>query len=96
MSVGAPTLEVLSTEECLHLLASNRFGRVAFAADPAGRWGWSVVVQGPAFDITDSPDEHSIALRRLPVEPWAPEARSHWLRITATTVQGRRFGRTAA
>ena len=137
----APTagLDVLSTEECLELLAAHCFGRVAFAAagvplilpvnyvfqepdivvltapgtkltdipltivafeidaaDPDGGWGWSVVVQGPAFDITDSPDEHSSALRRLPVEPWAPGDRRHWLRITAATVQGRRFGRMAA
>src|SRR5947209_5057293 len=39
-------------------------------ADPGGRWGWSVVVQGPAFDITDALDGYSERVRALPVEPW--------------------------
>lgn len=67
---------------------------VAFEIDDAdrdGRWGWSVVAQGPAFDITGSIDEHSELLRTLPVEPWAPGAKQHWLKVTAVRVSGRRF-----
>jgi nitroimidazol reductase NimA-like FMN-containing flavoprotein (pyridoxamine 5'-phosphate oxidase superfamily) len=61
-------------------------------ADPLGTWGWSVVAQGPAFDITDSTDERSKALRELPLAPWAPGTRQSWLTITATRVSGRYFG----
>lgn len=67
---------------------------VAFEIDDAdrdGQWGWSVVAQGPAFDITDSLDEFSALLRTLAVEPWAPGAKQHWLKMTATRVSGRRF-----
>jgi len=67
---------------------------VAFEIDDAdldGRWGWSVVAQGPAFDITESLDEFSALLRTLPVEPWAPGAKEHWLKLTATRLSGRRF-----
>ena len=128
-------MEVLSTEECLDLLRSHSFGRLAlivrgvplilpvnfvfeeptivirtapgaklehapltvvsFEVDetaPDGRWGWSVVVQGPAFDITDAIDDYSAALRRLPVEVWAPGEKAHWLKVSAVSISGRRFG----
>lgn len=62
------------------------------AADPAGAWGWSVLAQGPAFDITDSLDEYSDALRHLPVDPRAPGDKPHWLKISARRISGRRFG----
>lgn len=62
------------------------------AADPDGAWGWSVLAQGPAFDITDSIDEYSGALRRLPVEAHAPGDKPNWLKITARRLSGRRFG----
>lgn len=61
-------------------------------ADPAGTWGWSVLVQGPAFDISESVDEYSGALRRLPVEPRAPGEKESWLKISARHISGRRFG----
>ena len=61
-------------------------------ADPAGAWGWSVLAQGPAFDISDSIDQYSEALRHLPVVPHAPGEKQHWLKITARRVSGRRFG----
>ena len=62
------------------------------AADPEGQWGWSVLAQGPAFDITDSIDEYSAALRRFPVQPRAPGDKPNWLKITAVRLSGRRFG----
>jgi nitroimidazol reductase NimA-like FMN-containing flavoprotein (pyridoxamine 5'-phosphate oxidase superfamily) len=128
-------LEILDREECLHLLGTHHFGRIAFYgaswpvilpvnyvfdepslmirtapgeklefvpmtvvafevddADPAGSWGWSVLVQGPAFDITESTDVYSARLRSLEVTPWAPGRRDHWLKLSAVTVTGRRFG----
>jgi nitroimidazol reductase NimA-like FMN-containing flavoprotein (pyridoxamine 5'-phosphate oxidase superfamily) len=61
-------------------------------ADPAGAWGWSVLAQGPAFDITESTDAYSERLRSLAVSPWAPGRRDHWLKISVVSVSGRRFG----
>jgi uncharacterized protein len=68
---------------------------VAFEIDDAdryGHWGWNVLVQGPAFDITSSTDELSEHLREAPVRPWAPGAREQWLKIAALRVSGRVFG----
>jgi len=68
---------------------------VAFELDetaPDGAWGWSVLVQGPAFDITDATDEYSARLRALGIVTWAPGAREHWLKVSAVEVSGRRFG----
>jgi nitroimidazol reductase NimA-like FMN-containing flavoprotein (pyridoxamine 5'-phosphate oxidase superfamily) len=76
-------------------LADTPLTLVAFEideADPAGTWGWSVVVQGPAFDISDSIDQYSGALRELPVDPRAPGDKPYWLKVTARDVSGRRFG----
>ena len=66
------------------------------AADPAGTWGWSVLAQGPAFDITDSLDDYSGSLRHLPVDPRAPGDKPHWLKISASRLSGRRFGEVPA
>ena len=130
-----PEQQEMAADECRALLASHRFGRVAFAhgfvplilpvnyvyehpfvvvrtgegaklddmplsvvafeidgAEMNGAWGWSVVVEGPALDITTSTDDVDVALRRLPILPWAPGARHHWLKIVAGKVTGRRFG----
>jgi nitroimidazol reductase NimA-like FMN-containing flavoprotein (pyridoxamine 5'-phosphate oxidase superfamily) len=68
---------------------------VAFEIDGADRygyWGWSVLVQGPLFDITSSIDELSAHLRTLPVRPWVPGAHDHWLKLTAARMSGRAFG----
>ena len=136
MSQGdGPEQHEMDLDECRALLASHRFGRVAFAhdfvplilpvnyvyehpfvvvrtgegaklddiplsvvafeidgAEMNGAWGWSVVVEGPALDITTSTDDVDVALRRLPILPWAPGARHHWLKIVAGAVTGRRFG----
>lgn len=61
-------------------------------ADPDGAWGWSVLVQGPAFDITDSIDDTSVRLRAIPLKTWAPGPKEHWIRIAAARISGRAFG----
>jgi uncharacterized protein len=76
-------------------LSAAPFKAVAFEVDdvdPLGNWGWSVLVQGPAFDITDADEERCRALRALPVRPSAPGVRDHWLTVTAVRISGRRFG----
>lgn len=62
-------------------------------ADPDGRWGWSVLVQGTAFEITYARDDWSRRLRELVVHPAAPGVRDHWLIISALRISGRSFGK---
>lgn len=61
--------------------------------DPGGDWGWSVVAQGPAFDISGTIDQLSEALRKLPVIADPPGVRDHWLKIGCSSLTGRWFGR---
>lgn len=71
------------------------FSSVAFEiddAEPSGQWGWSVLVEGPCSDVTTAIDELSEHLRELPVQPWVPGERQHWLKITARRISGRAFG----
>lgn len=63
---------------------------VAFEVDeirPEDHSGWSVVVHGRAEEVWQ-PDELE-ALRRLPLRPWAPGDRDHFLRIASTAITGR-------
>ncbi len=76
-------------------LAESPMTPVAFEIDDAdhdGAWGWSVLVQGPAFDITVSTDDTSARLRALPLKPWAPGRKDHWIRIGTMRISGRCFG----
>jgi nitroimidazol reductase NimA-like FMN-containing flavoprotein (pyridoxamine 5'-phosphate oxidase superfamily) len=125
----------LYREECLSLLASNSFGRVAITAertpvirpvnyvfdessqsvvfktalgskfhyllksteaafeidgiDAGSRTGWSVIIHGVTEEIKQ-PTEIG-RLDELGLEPWAPGHKSHWVRIRARTVTGRRI-----
>jgi nitroimidazol reductase NimA-like FMN-containing flavoprotein (pyridoxamine 5'-phosphate oxidase superfamily) len=63
--------------------------------DEAARAGWSVLVVGTAYEVTDSIDSVSEALRRLPVDPWAPGDKATFLRIEPRSVTGRAVGRGA-
>ena len=70
---------------------------VAFEADdhgPEGAWGWSVLVQGIADEVTD-PCEIAV-LRRLRIAPWAyPDGQANrYLRIDTELISGRRFHRS--
>jgi uncharacterized protein len=57
--------------------------------DAATRTGWSVVVRGEAVEVTD-PAELA-RLRGLPLYPWAPGAKSRYVRILPALVTGRRI-----
>ncbi len=73
-------------------LAAAAQSEVAFEIDEideAARRGWSVLVTGAGYEVTDTLDEESRALRHLPVEPWAPGERSSWLRIEPRAITGR-------
>jgi nitroimidazol reductase NimA-like FMN-containing flavoprotein (pyridoxamine 5'-phosphate oxidase superfamily) len=63
---------------------------VAFEIDGIERryhLGWSVLVVGIVEEVTD----HSelAALATLPLGPWVPGAKSHWMRIRPETITGR-------
>ncbi len=75
-------------------LSSARLWWVAFEVDAVERLerrAWSVVVRGPAEEITDSLGPEAERLRQLPLVPWAPGPRDRWLRITPEAVSGRRI-----
>jgi len=59
--------------------------------DPQTREGWSVTAVGPLEEITDAEDARSRALRQLPVDPFAPGARLHWIALSTEQVTGRHF-----
>lgn len=65
---------------------------VSFEVDgvDAGRHGgWSVLLRGTASEIAaperDRPGDEQMSLR-----PWAPGAKSHWVRIVPDVISGRR------
>lgn len=57
--------------------------------DEGSRTGWSVIIVGTTEEVT-SPSEVR-RLEGLGLEPWAPGRKSHWMRIRAWTVSGRRI-----
>jgi nitroimidazol reductase NimA-like FMN-containing flavoprotein (pyridoxamine 5'-phosphate oxidase superfamily) len=83
---------VLRTDGGTKLDAACRGSRVAFevdGTDTAAHTGWSVVVRGEAIEVTD-PAELA-RLRRLPLDPWAPGAKAHYVRILPAALTGRRI-----
>lgn len=57
--------------------------------DPADTTGWSVVVRGHAEVVTDSLELAS--LWDTPLQPWAPGAKTHYIRIQPRRISGRRI-----
>lgn len=53
--------------------------------DPGRRSGWSVLLECEATE-TDPAE-----LGHLSLEPWAPGAKPHWVRLTARSISGRRI-----
>jgi nitroimidazol reductase NimA-like FMN-containing flavoprotein (pyridoxamine 5'-phosphate oxidase superfamily) len=73
------------------LLRSERAAFEVDQIDPGERLGWSVIVIGPAEEITSG---HELErLRRLQLQPHAAGALTHCMRIRATVVSGRRLVR---
>ena len=66
--------------------------RVAFEVDRIDEpthLGWSVIVAGKAEEIW-LPDEIA-AVATLPITPWAPGERNHFVRISPSAITGRRI-----
>jgi nitroimidazol reductase NimA-like FMN-containing flavoprotein (pyridoxamine 5'-phosphate oxidase superfamily) len=86
---------VIHTDEGTKLSAAN-YGRAALEADdidPVTHEGWSVLVRGRAFEITEAVDRLSERLRAVPDRSWAPGPKAHLLMIHADQVTGRRLRR---
>lgn len=69
-------------------------GHVAFeidSADPLGKAGWSVLVQGIGEEITDALDAWSERIVTLALTPWAGGAKDHWVAISSPEFTGRRI-----
>jgi uncharacterized protein len=80
------------TDEGTKLDAATRGARVAFeidGVDEATRTGWSVLVRGEAAPVTDQAELARI--RALPLYPWAPGAKDHYIRILPALLTGRRI-----
>jgi uncharacterized protein len=83
---------VFRTDDGTKLDAAVRGSRVAFeidGTDEAARTGWSVVIRGEAVQVT-GPAELA-RLRQLPLYPWAPGAKPHYVRILPAVLTGRRI-----
>jgi nitroimidazol reductase NimA-like FMN-containing flavoprotein (pyridoxamine 5'-phosphate oxidase superfamily) len=83
---------VFRTDEGTKLDAACRGSRVAFEVDGTGtanQAGWSVLVRGEAVEVTD-PDELA-RLRKRSLDPWAPGAKTHYVRILPAALTGRRI-----
>jgi uncharacterized protein len=75
-------------------LSAAALGRVAFEIDEVDdgtRTGWSVLLRGTGYDVTDSIDTASEQVRQFPVDAWAPGERASWLRVEPTSITGRRI-----
>jgi nitroimidazol reductase NimA-like FMN-containing flavoprotein (pyridoxamine 5'-phosphate oxidase superfamily) len=65
---------------------------VAFEIDGFDRLyheGWSVLVVGTAEEVESAAE--LARLSRLPLGPWAPGPKAHWVRIRAGAITGRRL-----
>jgi len=51
--------------------------------------GWSVMVSGAGRHVVDATE--IAALSELPLRPWAPGEKAHWVRIRPDTITGRRI-----
>ncbi len=83
---------VFRTDEGTKLDAAISGSRVAFevdGTDAATRTGWSVVIRAEAIEVTD-PAELA-RLRALPLSPWAPGTKAHYVRILPIALTGRRI-----
>jgi nitroimidazol reductase NimA-like FMN-containing flavoprotein (pyridoxamine 5'-phosphate oxidase superfamily) len=77
----------------LHFLV--RAAKAAFEideVDPADRTGWSVIVAGMTEEVTNPSELRH--LEDLGLDTWPPGERSHWIRIRAAAVSGRRVTAT--
>ena len=86
---------VVRTDEGAKLEA-GRQRRVAFQVDEIDaetHLGWSVLVRGHAFDVTNTLGDRSERLGGVPLESWAPGPKARRLLVELGVVTGRRLKR---
>ena len=84
---------VFRTAEGTKLSAGVR-GPVCFEVDNIERsthTGWSVIVSGRLEEVTKADGARLQRLQALPVEPWAPGLKDHWMRVVARSITGRQI-----
>ncbi len=81
---------VFRTAEGSKLFTLTINAGVAFEVDGwDGTGGWSVIAHGQAVEVRDSREiDH---LERLPLRPWVPTVKAHWVRLRPTELTGRQF-----
>lgn len=75
-------------------LSGSPLRKIAFQiddVDEATGTGWSVLLQGYGYEITNAVDQRSEARLKLPVTPMVPGERRHWIEIIPETITGRRI-----
>ncbi len=81
---------VFRTAEGAKFFALTINPTVAFEVDAWGHdKGWSVVVKGTAEQVTG--DDDLSRAEALPLFPWVPTVKLHYVRITPTEISGRSF-----
>lgn len=83
---------VFRTAPGTKLSAAARSAVVAFEVDdiePLRHEGWSVLVTGRAHEVSDPALVKE--LNRLPLRPWAPGSRDHFIAIDVDRISGRRL-----
>lgn len=85
---------IFRTADGTSLAAAGTGSAVAFEADHTDRVaesGWSVLVKGRLWDVTDRPETAN--WHELAVRPWVPAPRNRWMMIEPTSVTGRMIHR---
>jgi heme-degrading monooxygenase HmoA/nitroimidazol reductase NimA-like FMN-containing flavoprotein (pyridoxamine 5'-phosphate oxidase superfamily) len=94
-SVVFRTEEGGTTDEDLRTGIAHAEYRVTFEIDQfdaSARTGWSVLIQGSAHHVDDEDERETV--RGSGVEPWAGGHREMYVRITPSTMTGRRVSRS--
>lgn len=75
----------------INLVAQSQVAFEIDEVDETTRTGWSVLVTGVGYEVTDSIDDASQVMRSVPVDTWAPGGNERWLRVEPRSITGRRI-----
>jgi nitroimidazol reductase NimA-like FMN-containing flavoprotein (pyridoxamine 5'-phosphate oxidase superfamily) len=81
---------IIRTDEGTKLDIAGHGDRVAFEVDQvdaATGSAWSVLIRGEAIEVTDELELDRLST--LPLRPWAPGPKNHFVRILPAAVTGR-------
>ncbi len=75
---------------CLAVLDGQPVSFEVDGVDAGSHGGWSVLLRGTASEIPEH-EEGRPERERISLRPWAPGAKSHWVRIVPDVISGRRI-----